>query len=127
MNMPGTKTVVVAEDELFIRIVAADVLAESGFDVLEAENALEVLDLLGQHEVTVLFTDIHMPGSMDGLRLAEIVAVRYPLVRLIITSGRQRLSVAEMPGGGVYLPKPYCPDRLASFVWQEASKYGLGG
>jgi DNA-binding NtrC family response regulator len=105
-------------------MTAADVLAESGFRVLEAENAVEALDLLARFSVAVLFTDINMPGPINGLELTEIVAARYPRMRVIITSGMHRLSEEEMPDRGVYLPKPYRSNQLASVVEQQAAKYG---
>ncbi len=124
MSISESATVLIAEDELFVRMIAADVLAESGFCVLEADNAAEALDLLAQHDVAVLFTDINMPGAMNGLELAKIVAVRYPRIRVIITSGKHWLSEEEIPDQGLYLPKPYGSNQLASAVERQAAKYG---
>ncbi|WP_354310403.1 response regulator [Sphingomonas trueperi] len=97
----------IAEDEPIVRMLAADILAEDGFNVLEAQSATEALDVLAENKVEVLFTDINMPGAIDGLQLADVVAVRHPKVGIVVTSGRQRLEDWEIPDDGVYLPKPY--------------------
>lgn len=117
-------TVLVVEDEVFVRMIAADVLEESGFAVIEAADALQALDQLAKHNVAVLFTDINMPGEIDGLQLADIVAVRYPRVKVIVTSGRQWLETENLPDHGIYLPKPYRADQLTQLVQLQASRAG---
>ncbi|WP_333571492.1 response regulator [Sphingomonas sp.] len=116
-------TVLVAEDELYVRMLAADILADSGFAVLEAQNATEALDLLAANPVEVLFTDIHMPGPIDGLELADIVAVRHPRVGLVVTSGVRQLNDGEIPDAGVYLPKPYDYGKLAELIQEQITKH----
>jgi len=115
-------TVLVVEDETFVRMIAADALAESGFQVLEAPDAVEALDLLEKHQVAVVFTDINMPGAIDGLELADIVAKRFPRVKVIITSGKQWLEPDELPDDSLFLPKPYRPKQLAKLVEQQARR-----
>ncbi len=73
MSEDCTSTVLVVEDEMFVRMIAADALEESGFAVLEAADAMQALEQLATHRVAVLFTDINMPGEIDGLQLADIV------------------------------------------------------
>jgi CheY-like chemotaxis protein len=117
-------TVLLVEDEVFIRIVAADSLAESGFQVLEAADAESALHLLDQHEeVVVLFTDINMPGEIDGLELAEIATRRRPHVKVVVTSGREWIDNSRLPDHGVYLPKPYRPAQLSSVIRAQAGGY----
>lgn len=100
--------VLVVDDEPLIRMNAADMLADAGWSAIEAADADEALDLLHSHpEVTVLFTDINMPGSMDGLDLARRVHDLRPDVHLVITSGKLRLGRAELPGEGRFIGKPY--------------------
>lgn len=107
--------VLVVEDEVFVRMVAADALAEEGLRIFEAGNAAEALEVLERHpEIGILFTDINMPGDMDGLELAQRVAAIRPDIRIIVTSGRQQPSRAAMPPAGTFLPKPYAPRGL---VW----------
>ena len=101
--------VLLVEDELLVRMTAADELEEAGFQVLEAANAdvaLKVLEARSD-EVQVLFTDVDMPGSMDGLALAEQVHSRWPHVLLLISSGYARPSPDEIPDHGRFMPKPY--------------------
>jgi CheY-like chemotaxis protein len=101
--------VLVVEDEPLVRMTALDELEEAGFQVLEAVNADEALKVLATRsdEVQVLFTDVHMPGSMDGIALAEQVHQRWPHILLLISSGRARLDPDEIPDHGRFLAKPY--------------------
>jgi len=113
----------VVEDEAFIRLMAADSLAERGFDVIEARDAAEALHILEEHdEVEILFTDINMPGEMDGLQLAGTVAVKRPDVRLVITSGSDGIIGGPIPNRGIYLAKPYRPDELAAAIRVSAER-----
>jgi DNA-binding NtrC family response regulator len=83
-------------------------LADAGFKVIEAESADEALRILEQaSDVQVLFTDIRMPGSMDGLQLATLVHKRWPNIKLLLTSGHRSLNPGEVPDDGRFLPKPY--------------------
>jgi len=101
--------VLVVDDEPLVRMTAADQLDEAGFQVLEAANADEALTLLEAHsnEVRVLFTDVDMPGSMNGMALAEQVYRRWPHVLLLISSGHARPDPDEIPDHGHFVPKPY--------------------
>ena len=100
--------VLVVDDEPLIRMNAVDMLADAGWAAIEAANAAEALAQLEAHpEVTVLFTDINMPGDMDGLDLARRVHDLWPRVHLIITSGKMRPGRQDLPGGGEFLGKPY--------------------
>lgn len=116
-------TVLIAEDELYVRMMAADILSESGFAVLEAESAVEALDILAAHDVEVLFTDINMPGPINGLELADIVAVRHPRVGLVVTSGARQLQDSDIPDHGVYLPKPYDYAQLAETMNDQVARH----
>ena len=101
--------VLLVEDELLVRMTAADELAEEGFQVLEAANAdvaLKVLEARSD-EVLMLFTDVHMPGSMNGMALAGQVHARWPHVRILISSGYARPHQDEIPDDGRFMPKPY--------------------
>ena len=101
--------VLVVDDELLVRMTAIDELEETGFQVLEAANAdvaLEVLEARSD-DVHALFTDVNMPGSMDGMALAEQVHRRWPHIRLLISSGYARPHPDEIPHNGHFVPKPY--------------------
>ena len=109
--MPAARSLVVVlvEDEALIRALMVDVLTEAGFDVLEAEHADEALAIMQAeaYRVSVLFTDIHMPGRMDGIGLVHHVHQHWPEVRLLIASGKARLGGSDLPPGCNFLPKPY--------------------
>ena len=108
------KTVVVAEDEILIRLLVVDVLVDAGFDVIEAGNAEEALAALQSRprSIHLLFTDIHMPGQMSGLELAHHVRQVWPHVALLIASGQAKPLPAALPDGSIFLTKPYQPDHV---------------
>ncbi|HEY4166879.1 MAG TPA: response regulator [Reyranella sp.] len=114
--MPDSRPLVlVVEDEALLLFSIADDLREAGFDVLEAGNADEAIRLLmANPAIRLVFTDIDMPGSMDGLKLSSVVRDRWPPVRIIVTSGKQRPSADRLPEGGVFLSKPYSPGNIAA-------------
>ncbi|QUS40675.1 response regulator [Tardiphaga alba] len=100
--------VLVVEDEFLIMMWVEDALRDAGYSVVTASNADEAIDILeGDTEVRIVFTDIDMPGSMDGLRLAAVVRDRWPPVYIIVASGKHRPVAGEMPSEAVFLPKPY--------------------
>lgn len=106
--------VVVVEDETFIRLFTCEALVDAGFNVFEAQHADEALDILrarGQ-QVHALFTDVHLPGSIDGLALAHLSRATWPWIVLLIASGRARPLADEMPVASRFLPKPYETDRV---------------
>lgn len=97
----------VVEDEHLIRIDTASSLEAEGFVVFEAENAAEAIRCLELHnEIRVIFTDINMPGSMDGLALAHYVRGRWPPVKIIVTSGYVKLQDDDLPKGALFVEKP---------------------
>lgn len=88
-------------------------LEKEGFIVLEASNADEAIAILDAHnEIRLMFTDIDMPGSMDGLKLAEAVRDRWPTVKIIVTSGHRLLSDKLLPIEGRFFSKPYDHTRV---------------
>jgi two-component system, response regulator PdtaR len=101
--------VLVAEDEELVRIVIVDALEEAGFEVLDVEHAAAAVDVLKIHagRINVLFTDIQMPGAMDGLALAHHTSKNWPNVALLITSARPRPHPSDIPGKSRFLAKPY--------------------
>ncbi|MFF0924431.1 response regulator [Rhizobium leguminosarum] len=101
-------TVIVVEDETFVRLDIAMSLENEGFIVLEASNADDAIDILNTHpEIRLMFTDIDMPGSMDGLKLAAAVRDKWPPVKIIVASGHRQLSDELLPVEGRFFSKPY--------------------
>jgi CheY-like chemotaxis protein len=100
--------VLIVEDEFLLRMDAVDMIAAAGFEVVEAANADDAIEILeSRPDITVVFTDIQMPGSMDGLKLAQAVRGRWPPIKIIATSGHVHVSPTDLPEGGRFLPKPY--------------------
>lgn len=118
---PQAQLVLVVEDEALLRLQATDTLEAAGYEVLEAPNADAALKLLKNCAVGVLFTDIQMPGPMDGLALARLVHERWPDVRLVITSGRVRPTAEDMPDDSSFLSKPYASSSLLKTMEKASS------
>src|SRR5829696_6022675 len=90
MNHLGESSaaVLVVDDEALLRMLASDVLEEAGFEVVEAASADAALVALQSHpEIRVVFTDVDMPGSLDGLGLARVVQERWPGIGVLVVSG----------------------------------------
>jgi CheY-like chemotaxis protein len=105
--------VLVVEDDFLIRMNAAQMIEEAGFSVVEAANSDEAIAILESHlDITVVFTDIQMPGSMDGLKLAAAIRGRWPPIQIIATSGLVDVRKEDLPNGGRFLPKPYSPAQI---------------
>ena len=110
-------TVLVVEDDPLVLISAVTMIEDAGYEVLEARNADEAIVLLEANpQIRVVFTDVEMPGSMDGLKLAAYVRDRWPPVAIIVTSGRILPGKAGLPADGVFLSKPYRSEDLASHL-----------
>ena len=104
----NTPVALVVEDEPLVRMLAVDILEDEGFEVVEASTAPAALALLEKRDnVSVLFTDIDMPGGMNGLELAKVVHERWPKVVIVVTSGVFRPAASTLPDDGVFLQKPY--------------------
>jgi two-component system, response regulator PdtaR len=124
---PTQPVVLVVDDDELVRRLEADVLADRGFDVVEAENADEALALLRhRRDVVVVVTDIEMPGTLNGLRLAEIVRDYWPDTGMVLASGRTFPSETELPPGAVFLQKPYSIEKMAFCVQQVAKRASRG-
>jgi two-component system, response regulator PdtaR len=100
--------VLIVEDELLIRIDAVEMIEAAGFDVVQAGNADEAIKILEtRSDIQLVFTDIQMPGSMDGLKLAAAVRGRWPPIKIVATSGHHAIRDGELPEGSAFLQKPY--------------------
>jgi CheY-like chemotaxis protein len=100
--------VLVVEDEILVRMDIAGQLEDEGFIVFEASNADQAIAVLQeQPSIRLMFTDIDMPGSMDGLKLAAAVRDRWPPIRIVVTSGHRVVDIADLPDGSMFISKPY--------------------
>lgn len=111
--------VLVVDDELFVRMMAVDVVSDAGHDPFEAGDADEAVEMLEAESYDVVFTDIKMPGSIDGLGLAALVHQRWPTTHVIVTSGH--MTLPDLPADTVFLQKPYRTTALSDRLHSIAS------
>jgi CheY-like chemotaxis protein len=119
MGLMETKgpVVLIVEDEFLLRLDAANMIEAAGFEVVEAANADEAIEILeARRDITVVFTDIQMPGSMDGLKLARAVRGRWPPIKIVATSGHLNVGETDLPEGGRFLPKPYSSGQVTGVL-----------
>lgn len=116
-------TVLVVEDEPLILLDIVDFLTDQGFRVLEATNAAEALqELENDASIRIIFTDVDMPGSIDGLKLAAAVRDRWPPIQIIVTSGHRKVSGDELPKGSPFFSKPYSLPQIADTIRAMGSR-----
>lgn len=114
---PPAPVVLVVDDEALLRLDATEALQQAGCRTYEAGETEEALEMLGRHpEISVLFTDINMPGRRDGVALAGEVHRQRPDIGVILTSGHERPSPADIPGEGRFIAKPYDIGAVAELV-----------
>ncbi|MBJ6128377.1 response regulator [Microvirga splendida] len=111
MNGPSIlprPVVLLVEDELFVRMATADALTDAGFEVIETANAQAAQEVLRRRsDIRVVFTDVQMPGSMNGLELACLVCREWPHISVVVTSGHFRPESGHLPEEAVFIAKPY--------------------
>jgi CheY-like chemotaxis protein len=106
-------TVLVVEDDALIRDLVSEELAEAGFQVLQVGDAHQAIAVLeARQDIHLVFTDIDMPGSMDGIALAAAVRDRWPPVHIIITTGKAR--PMTIPANALFISKPYLTKAVVS-------------
>jgi CheY-like chemotaxis protein len=116
---PSSVSVLVVEDEILVRMGIVDFLEDQGFLVFEAASAAEALRvLISTPVIQVMFTDVDMPGGMDGLKLAAAVRDRWPPIKIIVTSGHWRQNPEEMPDDTIFFAKPYNFEAVAATLRQ---------
>jgi CheY-like chemotaxis protein len=114
--------VLVVEDDPIIRMLAMDIVEEAGLLGIEAESADDAVSILeSRDDIRVVFTDINMPGSWDGMKLANCIRDRWPPVEIILTSGKSRPLAHELPERAVFIPKPYQISKLVQMLNKFAS------
>jgi len=117
-----TVIVLIVEDEPLLRIAAVDLVEEAGFVAIEASDADEAIRILEtRSDIHIVFTDIDMPGSMDGLKLAAAVRAKWPPISIIVVSGHRKPALGELPAGTVFFSKPYPHDAVVSALRQFAA------
>ncbi|HTO33999.1 MAG TPA: response regulator [Pararhizobium sp.] len=115
------RIVLVVEDEPLLRMMAVDLVEDAGFEAIEATNADEAVAILeSRTDIRIVFTDIDMPGSIDGMMLAAAVRDRWPPIEIIITSGHRRIADLDLPERSVFFPKPYDSTKLTATLHRMA-------
>ena len=100
--------ILVVEDEALLGLEIGEALSEKGYDVIVVSNADDAINVLeARKDVCTIFTDVNMPGSMDGLKLAAAVRDRWPPVNIIVTTGMKAPRPDELPAGSLFISKPY--------------------
>ena len=114
--------VLVVEDEALLRMMAVGIVEEAGMEPVEAEDADAAIQILERrNDVRILFSDIRMPGSMDGIKLADAVRARWPAINIILTSGHCNRTDVDPALADIFFPKPY------KFGPLEAALHRLAG
>jgi CheY-like chemotaxis protein len=99
--------VLVVEDEMLLRMRAVDMVEDAGYTPVEAVDADEAVAILeSRSDIALMFSDIQMPGSMDGLKLAQAVHERWPPIKIIVVSGQLKLADIDIPAGSLFFGKP---------------------
>ncbi len=112
-NVVSKPLVLIIEDEPLLRLHAVSIIEDAGFRTLEAASADEAIVLLeGEPDIRIVFSDIDLPGGMDGLRLATAIRERWPPVEVILTSGHVKVDPADLPERGHFFSKPYDAGQL---------------
>lgn len=105
--------VLIVEDEAILRLHAVDLVEEAGFTAIEAKNADEAIAILeSRTDISLLFTDVNMPGSMDGLKLAHAVRNRWPPIKIVVVSGHLNVEENQLPSECRFFGKPFQADEI---------------
>jgi two-component system, response regulator PdtaR len=103
----GWGTVLIVEDEALLRWDAVEIIEGAGFEAITARNAVGAIAILEtRDDVRIIFTDVNMPGSTDGLKLAHAVRGRWPPIKIVVTSGYGHLVDGDLPAGSLLIAKP---------------------
>ncbi|MFF0924459.1 response regulator [Rhizobium leguminosarum] len=114
--------VLVVEDEPLLLVFAVDIVEDAGFEAIEASCAADAIIMLETIPgIRILFTDIDMPGAMNGLVLAGVVRNRWPPIEILIVSGMQMPPVAQLPERAVFFSKPYDARKITETLARMAA------
>ena len=110
----GIAVVLIVEDSTLIRMGAVDLVISAGYEALEACDADEAIQILeSRNDIDLVFTDVQMPGTMDGIKLCHYIRERWPPVKLLVASGNAILEESSLPTGSRFFAKPYDDHAIA--------------
>ncbi len=114
--------ILVVEDDVLVRMLACDILTDGGHHAIEAVDAQEALILLqARPDIAVMFTDVDMPGEINGLGLARLATLRFPQLPIIVTTGASAVAPGDLPPNARFLAKPYPPSALLATIQEVTS------
>lgn len=121
MTLSTDPYALVVDDDAMIRMHACDIVEEAGFRCLEASTCDEAVEVLEKHDdnITLLFTDVEMPGSMNGFALARHVAKHWPDVEIVVASGRMSPADGDMPEKATFISKPFSADLVHNHLREK--------
>lgn len=120
---PDPIAILVVEDEIVIRLMLTEELEDAGFAVHGAGNANEALNCIAAHpEISVLFTDVNMPGTINGIELARRILTERPAMQLYLASGRERPNDGSIPVESIFIEKPYNVCKVVDAIRNAAGK-----
>jgi CheY-like chemotaxis protein len=124
----STHAVLIVEDEPLLRLDIVETFVAAGFRAFEAGSAIAAIEILQMHsEICAVFTDVDMPGTMDGIELAHVIRKRWPPTILVVSSGHSAPSAGMLPSETTFLPKPYPEGALAKVVQTISGQFGCVG
>src|SRR5215213_7408821 len=119
LNQP---TILLVEDEPLVRLTQVDILREAGFWVLEAQDADEAFETLRRRvDVSVVLTDVDMPGSLNGFEFARLIKQGWPELGVLVISGKTAPGPRDLPEGVAFVPKPIRPATLVRLIGELTS------
>jgi len=114
--------VLVVEADPFLRLAAMGLVEDAGLSGYAAAHAAKAFTILTSHnDIGIMFTNIEMPGSINGLELAQIVHRRWPHIAIIVASGAPNVAANSLPTGSTFIAKPYLPETVIAFLKEAAS------
>ncbi len=117
----------VVEDNHLILMSALDLVSTAGYEGIGAANADEAIAILeARSDVKLVFTDIEMPGSIDGAKLAHYIRNRWPPIHLIVASGKEIKKESPLPTGASFFAKPYDNNRIVEEMARMLALIGVG-
>lgn len=121
-NVPAKRIVLIVEDEPLLMMQAVGLVEDAGFEALEACDADQAITILaGRTDIRIVLTDVDMPGSMDGVKLAEAIRGRWPPIEIIVMCDKRRLSKKDLPERSHFFSKPYDQDAMVAALHSFAT------
>jgi DNA-binding NtrC family response regulator len=120
--MASRQIVLVVEDEPLLLLMAGEIVEDAGFEPVFARDADEAVRILERRtDIVIVFTDVDMPGSMDGIKLAAAIRGRWPPIKIIVVSGHAHVTVSDLPDQSRFFRKPYDSQRVSDALIELAA------